>query len=190
MPQPREEEDTPLIAALRRHAPYNTACEDAIAVLLEQREKLNQTYAEWREARSAELLLVQTERDEARRANRNLLEEYHTLAGRLSAVEAECAAALAELDRARAALHSPDLREALAAYAHDAWSGWMEYLFGKCSYDAATDTWTIPAWAVERWTRQMVTVYDALPEAEKESDRAEADKMLALIVAGRGVGDG
>ena len=26
----------------------------------------------------------------------------------------------------------PELREALADYAHQAWSGWMRYLFSKC----------------------------------------------------------
>jgi hypothetical protein len=41
----------------------------------------------------------------------------------------------------------------------------------------------MPAWAVERWTRQMHTPYDALPEAEKDSDRKEADAMLAIVRA-------
>jgi hypothetical protein len=71
-------------------------------------------------------------------------------------------------------------REALAEYAHEAWSGWMLYLFAK-SQANDDGTVTIPAWAVERWSRQMDTEYDRLPEQEKESDRAEADKMLALI---------
>jgi hypothetical protein len=71
------------------------------------------------------------------------------------------------------------LRESLAAYAHDAWAGWMIYLFAQSDLNP-DGTVTIPAWAVERWARQVTTRYADLPESEKESDRAEADKMLAL----------
>ena len=70
-------------------------------------------------------------------------------------------------------------REQLAEYAHKAWSGWMAYLFEK-SEQNSDGTVTIPAWAVERWRRQSITPYSALPESEKESDRAEADRMLAI----------
>ena len=72
-----------------------------------------------------------------------------------------------------------DAREQLAEYAHKAWSGWMAYLFEK-SEQNSDGTVTIPAWAVERWRRQSITPYSALPESEKESDRAEADRMLAI----------
>lgn len=81
------------------------------------------------------------------------------------------------------------LREELAEYAHEAWSGWMKYMFEK---GALTTTWDIkerrtvqtfhlPYQFVERWQRQMNTPYADLPESEKESDRAEADKMLEII---------
>jgi hypothetical protein len=69
------------------------------------------------------------------------------------------------------------LIEAMAAYAHAAWSGWMRYLFSNCT-ENEDGTCTIPAWAVERWKRQMNTPYDLLPESEKESDRVEADCIL------------
>jgi hypothetical protein len=72
-----------------------------------------------------------------------------------------------------------DVREQLAAYAHEAWSGWMRYLFEK-SQANPDGTVMIPAWAVDRWRRQMDTPYAALPEAEKASDRVEADRMLAI----------
>jgi hypothetical protein len=84
--------------------------------------------------------------------------------------------------RVRALTDHSDAREALAAYAHEAWSGWKEYEFSKGTLNA-DGTWTMPAWAVERWTRQMHTPYDALPEAEKDSDRKEADAMLAIVRA-------
>lgn len=70
-----------------------------------------------------------------------------------------------------------DLREDLAQLAHEQWAGWMQYLFSKCERreDGAV---IMPAWAVERWTRQMNTPYSQLSEAEQDSDRAEADKFL------------
>lgn len=73
-----------------------------------------------------------------------------------------------------------ELRERPAEYAHGAWSGWLKYQFGKGTFNA-DGTWTMPAWAVERWKRQAETDYANLPESEKESDRAEADKMLAIL---------
>ncbi|MCP3966699.1 MAG: hypothetical protein GY718_10165 [Lentisphaerae bacterium] len=56
----------------------------------------------------------------------------------------------------------------------------MAYLFEK-SVANEDGTMTIPQWAVERWTRQMNTKYVDLPEEEKESDRQEAEKIIAII---------
>jgi len=72
------------------------------------------------------------------------------------------------------------VREALAAYAHDAWSGWMTYMF-SLGVMAEDGSMRIPAWAVERWRRQMTTDYADLPGPEKESDRREADRMLTIL---------
>lgn len=75
---------------------------------------------------------------------------------------------------------SAELREQLAAYAHEAWSGWMGYLFSKCLKE--TDgSMMIPAWAVERWERQSTTAYSDLPEDEKASDRKEAERMIGIM---------
>lgn len=71
-------------------------------------------------------------------------------------------------------------RELLAAYAHEAWSGWLIYM--KCKGIINDDgTWTIPVWAVQRWQRQATTPYADLPESEKELDRDEADKIRRLL---------
>lgn len=75
-----------------------------------------------------------------------------------------------------------EMREPLAALAHEQWSGWMRYMFSTGTFND-DGTWTMPAWAVERWQRQMNTPYAELPEAEKTSDRLEADKVLALFDA-------
>jgi hypothetical protein len=70
------------------------------------------------------------------------------------------------------------LREALAEYAHSAWAGWMEYMLPKL--ENSTDPVERDYW-IARWARQMKTPYASLTEKEKESDRAEADKMLAIL---------
>ena len=79
------------------------------------------------------------------------------------------------------------MREKLAELCHEQWSGWMRYLFSKCGrYSDGRDITpdedaVIPQWAVERWQRQMQTPYADLSEEEKDSDRKEADKFLALF---------
>lgn len=77
-------------------------------------------------------------------------------------------------------MNEQELREALAAYAHEAWSGWMRYLFdrGELHPDGS---FTIPVELVLHWQRQMRTPYMELPEDEKRSDRKEADEMLAIF---------
>lgn len=72
-------------------------------------------------------------------------------------------------------------REVLADLCHKQWSGWMRYLYSKCVSNP-DGTLTIPGWAVARWTRQMCMAYSGLSEEEKNSDREEADKFLAVIV--------
>ena len=70
--------------------------------------------------------------------------------------------------------------EILAEYAHDAWAGWMLYVFQKSNING-DGTATIPAWAVERWSRQANTPYSSLPGNEQESDRAEARKIIYAL---------
>lgn len=72
-----------------------------------------------------------------------------------------------------------DVRESLAEYAHEAWAGWMRHLFSKSTRND-DGTLTIPAWAADRWQRQMTTRYADLPAAAQDSDRAEADRILGI----------
>lgn len=79
-----------------------------------------------------------------------------------------------------------ELREKLAEYAHEAWSGWMRYMFknGGAEYqlfDTGLRAWVMLPQKQERWQRQMNTPYADLPESEKTSDRDEADKMLTIV---------
>ena len=71
--------------------------------------------------------------------------------------------------------------EQLAAYAHDVWARWMGYLFDRSTKNADGSV-TIPAELVKRWTRQMGTSYEDLPEGEKHSDRAEALKIMRIFL--------
>lgn len=72
------------------------------------------------------------------------------------------------------------MRERLAKLAHDQWSGWMGYLFSKGAFND-DGSWTMPAWAVDRWKRQAETPYSDLSKSEQDSDRAEADKFISAI---------
>lgn len=63
-----------------------------------------------------------------------------------------------------------ELREELADLAHEQWSGWMRYLFENWNDDS-----------VARWKRQMETPYAELSREEQDSDRKEADRVLAVL---------
>jgi hypothetical protein len=72
------------------------------------------------------------------------------------------------------------MRDTLAALCHEQWAGWMRYLFGRsaCTTPAGV---LINAEDARRWRRQVETPYAELSHAEQESDRKEADRILAVI---------
>ncbi|HDY87315.1 MAG TPA: hypothetical protein ENH82_04265 [bacterium] len=71
-------------------------------------------------------------------------------------------------------------REELAELCHQQWSGWMEYLFSKGTFNE-DGTWAMPEWAVKRWFKQMKTIYSELSIEEADNDRKEADRFILLI---------
>lgn len=71
-----------------------------------------------------------------------------------------------------------EVRERLAAVAHEIWAHWMHYLFSKCEQNPDGSV-TIPVGLVLRWCRQIDTPYNELSEQERESDRHQADKIMA-----------
>ena len=73
-----------------------------------------------------------------------------------------------------------ELRERIASVQHAIWSHWMKYLFTCGTYNL-DGSWTMPKEKVDRWTKQMNTTYQELSEAEKESDRHQADKVIAVL---------
>jgi len=80
-------------------------------------------------------------------------------------------------------LNDNELREALAEYAHEAWSGWMRYMFSKSPANLDGSVF-IPSELARRWKRQMKTPYSELPDTEKASDREQADRILTIIDPG------
>lgn len=101
----------------------------------------------------------------------------------------------------------PDDIEQLAAIEHCSWSGWTTYSldrqekeiresYGKRRRGERSNRDRAAKEAVEafralpstkRWRRQAATPYAELPEEEKESDRVEARKKLAVYRPVRGV---
>jgi len=73
-----------------------------------------------------------------------------------------------------------NMKEKLANVSHDIWSHWMRWQFSVCQLNE-DGSLTIPAAKVERWTRQMDTDYADLSEPEKDSDREQADKIIAAL---------
>lgn len=73
-----------------------------------------------------------------------------------------------------------ELIEVLAAAEHASWARWMDYLFSKCEHHLDGSA-TIPAWAVQRWSRQAATEYADLEDDEQKSDRDEVARILPAI---------
>ena len=63
-----------------------------------------------------------------------------------------------------------ELRELLATLAHEQWSGWTEYMLAN-----------MDEVHIKGWKRQIATLYEDLSEPEKDSDRKEADRVLAVL---------
>lgn len=74
------------------------------------------------------------------------------------------------------------IRETLAAVQHEIWSHWMNYLF-RVTIANPDGSVTIPADKVARWRRQAVTPYEEVPDAEREGDREQADKVLRAMAS-------
>lgn len=72
-------------------------------------------------------------------------------------------------------------REALAAEIHEIWAHWMKYLFSVGHVNPLDNSVRLPTNSVFHWRKQMETPYAQLSEREKESDRHQADKIIAVL---------
>jgi hypothetical protein len=73
-----------------------------------------------------------------------------------------------------------ELIEELADVQHEIWSYWMKHLF-RVSHRNDDGSVTIYVADAERWKRQMATDYADLSEREKDSDRHQAHKVIAVL---------
>jgi hypothetical protein len=73
-----------------------------------------------------------------------------------------------------------EMREPLAALAHEQWLGWMQWMLSKCHINDDKSV-TISAEYHKALFRQMTTPYAELTEIEKAGDRLEAEKVLGLF---------
>lgn len=70
--------------------------------------------------------------------------------------------------------------ETLAATEHERWSHWQRYMHSKGT-PQKDGSMLIPAELVQRWEQQMTTPYSELSDAEKDSDRDQVRKYLAIV---------
>lgn len=80
----------------------------------------------------------------------------------------------------RGLLYSAHLMEQLASIEHERWSHWQRYMHSKCE-PGDDGSLMIPAELVARWTQQMSTAYEELPEEQRESDREQVRRYLPVI---------
>ena len=72
------------------------------------------------------------------------------------------------------------IRERLACYAHDAWSGIMRSVFRKGEMRLRGD-FIMPIEEVQRRKELAHTPYQDLPVMEQSSDLVEADKIIEIV---------
>ncbi len=76
-----------------------------------------------------------------------------------------------------------ELIEKLAAIEHERWADWQQHMHSQMTYCASDDTMKIPAEYINRWDRQISTLYAELSETEKEKDREQVLRYWPLIEA-------
>ena len=73
-----------------------------------------------------------------------------------------------------------ETREKLAALEHEQWAHWTRYMLSVLDPNENGELAEyFPE--VRRWMRQCETPYAELTEAEKDSDRAWADKVIEVV---------
>lgn len=72
------------------------------------------------------------------------------------------------------------LQHHLRSYMHEQWSKWMNYVFRQCTKNP-DGSLTIPAWAVERWNRQMEGSYKDLPKDERAPWDDSASGVISVV---------
>lgn len=71
-------------------------------------------------------------------------------------------------------------QEALASLVHQMWARWMQHIFSLAE-EMPDGSVKLSEASVRRWKRQIETDYAKLSDAEQDSDRLEAKRILALL---------
>ena len=78
-------------------------------------------------------------------------------------------------------LNDIELGRELASRIHVIWSDWMTSLFSKSKKNADGSV-TLPKDRVERWERQIKTIYDDLSPEEQQLDLEQVEKIIESLV--------
>ena len=79
-----------------------------------------------------------------------------------------------------APLSSPALLEDLAAIEHERWAHWQRFMHDQ-GVRNSDGSLTLPAELVAKWDRLIATPYEALTDAERESDREQVKRYLPTV---------
>ena len=154
--------------------PTKSAVEAAIAALAKMNPILERVSASAAERSAAKQFI----RDHVSGQPRSPSSFAEKIASRM--LQASQLSAGAELHGVLAMLASPEMVEVLAAVEHDRWSSWEKYR-EKCVAEGKREG--EDETHEQRWSRLRAMSYDDLEESSKESDRVEARKTIAAIVA-------
>jgi len=77
-------------------------------------------------------------------------------------------------------MNKDELRQELAAYAHDTWANYVEFLLRE-SREGDAGTIIIPTVLVDKLNWRTSLPYESLPEEIQQSYLEEADRMLKIM---------
>ena len=141
-------------------------------------------YKEWLKQRDEAIIRQADEIAALKNAHQTAVDSWMSALSRAEQnrkiLDAKIAEPRAELAAIKPDWKDNELREALADISHAIWAHWMRYLFSVCDFtDYGEPFITAGNW--QRWHRQVETTYGDLTEREKDSDREQADKLLAVL---------
>lgn len=77
-------------------------------------------------------------------------------------------------------LESPEVLDRLASIEHERWAHWQRHLHDQCTPQEGGSL-VIPAELVSKWEVQILTPFEGLSEAEKDSDRDQVRRYLPVV---------
>jgi metal-dependent hydrolase (beta-lactamase superfamily II) len=78
-------------------------------------------------------------------------------------------------------MNDQDLREKLAAFEHERWAKWQNYLHSFLVWNNDIEAWVLSHEKKDHWQGLTRTPFNMLSEEQKQSDRKEVDQYWPLI---------